>query len=97
MLFYSELKFPGGQCLPFVKPTNSNVTVVSEHVYEEESFDDIVLFEIGTQLDITCAEGEQLQGDKLLSCQENGKSNQLHVQLLRFLYLKPITHLKYFF
>ncbi|XP_045479696.1 sushi, von Willebrand factor type A, EGF and pentraxin domain-containing protein 1-like [Harmonia axyridis] len=61
----------GPQCRAFKIPKNGNITVFAEmfhDIYEEEK----TLFDVGTQIEVTCKEGTTLIGESVITCQESG-------------------------
>lgn len=62
----------GPQCVAFKKPPDSELTILSDQIYEDSTTHQTV-FESGTQIDISCVGNATLTGESLLTCLDSGE------------------------
>lgn len=67
----------GVQCSSFNKPNHSFINILSDINFEE--YNENMNFDIGTQLEIICDNNTILNGEHILTCQENGNFNTFPV------------------
>lgn len=64
----------GVQCIAFKKPHYAQINIIAENSYED-FHENISQFDSGTQIEIICDENAIISGEKIITCQENGKKN----------------------
>lgn len=62
----------GAQCIAFKKPEHSQISIIAEYSYEDFQ-ESVSHFDIGTQIEVNCDKNAHLNGEKVITCQENGK------------------------
>lgn len=63
--------FAGNQCYAFKQPSYSTLTILSDSSYEDYK-ENITKFDPGTQIEINCNEKVTIEGEKVITCLENG-------------------------